>query len=78
MAERGPIEFNLLGPIEALFGDRRLPLGGAKQRTVLALLLLRPNEVVPLERLVDELWASAHRPRRSTRLRATSPGFAPC
>jgi basic membrane lipoprotein Med (substrate-binding protein (PBP1-ABC) superfamily)/DNA-binding SARP family transcriptional activator len=33
-----------------------LPLGGPKQRAVLALLLLRANAIVPLERLVDELW----------------------
>ena len=32
------------------------PLGGAKQRALLALLLLRANELVPTERLVDELW----------------------
>jgi predicted ATPase/DNA-binding SARP family transcriptional activator len=33
-----------------------LPLGGAKQRTVLALLLLRPNETVPVGRLIDDIW----------------------
>ena len=33
-----------------------MPLGGAKQRAVLALLLLNANEVVPLDRLIDELW----------------------
>jgi DNA-binding SARP family transcriptional activator len=31
-------------------------LGGAKQRAVLAVLLLHANEVVPLERLIDDLW----------------------
>ena len=56
MAQHGPIEFKLLGPIEARAGDRALPLGGTKQRTLLALLLLHPNEVVPLEKLIDELW----------------------
>jgi DNA-binding SARP family transcriptional activator len=33
-----------------------LPLGGTKQRAVLALLLLRPNSVVSAERLIDEIW----------------------
>jgi basic membrane lipoprotein Med (substrate-binding protein (PBP1-ABC) superfamily)/DNA-binding SARP family transcriptional activator len=46
----------VLGPLEARVGERLLPLGGPKQRAVLALLLLRRGEVVPLGRLVDELW----------------------
>ena len=50
------ISFRLLGPLEAQAGDRALSLGGPKQRAVLALLLLRANEIVPLERLVDEVW----------------------
>jgi DNA-binding SARP family transcriptional activator/DNA-binding beta-propeller fold protein YncE len=36
-----------------------LPLGGAKQRAVLALLLLHANEVVPTDRLIDELWGES-------------------
>src|SRR5262249_14394385 len=35
---------------------RALPLGGIKQRGVLALLLLERNRVVPRDRLVDALW----------------------
>ncbi|MGH2714663.1 MAG: AfsR/SARP family transcriptional regulator, partial [Thermoleophilaceae bacterium] len=30
--------------------------GGSRQRGVLALLLLHPNEVVSADRLIDELW----------------------
>ena len=33
-----------------------LDLGGRKQRAVLAALLLRRDEVVPVERLFDEVW----------------------
>jgi DNA-binding SARP family transcriptional activator len=36
-----------------------LPLGGAKQRAVLALLLLHANEVVSTDRLIDELWGES-------------------
>jgi len=36
-----------------------LPLGGTKQRGVLALLLLRANEVVSIDRLIDELWGES-------------------
>ena len=38
-------------------GSRVLPLGGAKQRGLLALLLLDRNRVVPRDRLVDSLWS---------------------
>lgn len=50
------VEFRVLGALEVRLGDERLPLGGAKQRAVLAMLLLREGEVVPVERLVDEVW----------------------
>jgi len=50
------MEFRVLGPLEVRLGDERLPLGGARQRAVLAALLLRAGEVVPVERLVDEVW----------------------
>lgn len=50
------MEFRLLGPLEARDRGRPLALGGPKQRGVLAMLLLRPNEVVSTDRLIDELW----------------------
>ena len=50
-------EFRILGPIEVAAGDRMLPLGGAKQRGLLAILLFSANEVVSSDRLIDELWA---------------------
>jgi DNA-binding SARP family transcriptional activator len=36
-----------------------LPLGGAKQRALLALLLLHRNEVVSTDRLIEGLWGEA-------------------
>jgi predicted ATPase/DNA-binding SARP family transcriptional activator len=50
------VEFRILGPLEAVAADEKLRLGGPKQRALLALLLLRRNEVVPRERLVDAIW----------------------
>jgi DNA-binding SARP family transcriptional activator len=50
------MDFRLLGPLEVRDGDRLLPLGAAKQRALLAILLVTANEVVPAERLIDELW----------------------
>jgi DNA-binding SARP family transcriptional activator/ABC-type branched-subunit amino acid transport system substrate-binding protein/streptogramin lyase len=50
------VEFRILGPFEVVEGDRRLALGGPKQRAVLAILLLHRGEVVSTDRLIDELW----------------------
>jgi DNA-binding SARP family transcriptional activator/basic membrane lipoprotein Med (substrate-binding protein (PBP1-ABC) superfamily) len=52
----GVIAFSVLGPLEVRTGETKLPLGGAKQRAVLAALLLRAGEVVSVERLIDEVW----------------------
>ena len=35
-----------------------MALGGVRQRTLLAILLLNANEVVSADRLIDELWGS--------------------
>ena len=51
------MEFRLLGPLEVADGGRSVPLGGSRPRALLALLLLHRNEVVPVDRIVDELWA---------------------
>ena len=40
------MEFHILGTLQARDGDRPVPLGGAKQRALLALLLLHANEPV--------------------------------
>jgi DNA-binding SARP family transcriptional activator len=53
---RGVVEFRILGPLEAVADGRSLPLGGTKQRAVLALLLLDAGRVVSTDRLIDALW----------------------
>jgi WD40 repeat protein/DNA-binding SARP family transcriptional activator/energy-coupling factor transporter ATP-binding protein EcfA2 len=51
------VQFRILGPLEVLDDDGRpLVLGGAKQRALLAILLLHPGQVVSADRLIDELW----------------------
>ncbi|MEN3312824.1 MAG: hypothetical protein V7645_2153 [Actinomycetota bacterium] len=50
------MDYRILGPLEALDGERQLPLGGARQRAVLALLLLHGNETLTRDVIVDELW----------------------
>jgi DNA-binding SARP family transcriptional activator len=53
------MEFRILGPLEVADRDRQVVLGGAKQRALLAALLLRANEVVSVDRLIDELWGES-------------------
>jgi DNA-binding SARP family transcriptional activator len=50
------LEFRILGPLEALSDGQVLDLGGAKQRALLAMLLLQANEVVSRDRLIEGLW----------------------
>jgi WD40 repeat protein/DNA-binding SARP family transcriptional activator/tRNA A-37 threonylcarbamoyl transferase component Bud32 len=85
------MRFQVLGPLEAWEGGGRLALGGPKQRLVLAHLLLRANQVVPADRLIDQVWgeeppdaarsalqAYVSRLRRSLgagRLRGRPPGY---
>lgn len=53
---RPVVSFGLLGPLEVLVGRRPLMIPGGRQRTLLAVLLLRANETVPLRELEEALW----------------------
>jgi WD40 repeat protein/DNA-binding SARP family transcriptional activator len=54
------VDFRLLGHLEVVDeGGRELPVRSGHQRALLALLLLRANELVPSERLVEELWGES-------------------
>jgi ABC-type transport system substrate-binding protein/DNA-binding SARP family transcriptional activator len=50
------LEFLALGPIAVRRDGQELPLGGPRQRALLALLLLHANQVVSRDRLIDGLW----------------------
>src|SRR5215467_3867606 len=50
------MEFRVLGPIELWSADRPQDLGPARERCVLAILLLTPGTIVPAETLIDRLW----------------------
>ena len=52
------MEFRILGPLEVVEQDRPISLGGHKQRTTLAVLLLRPGQVVGVDQLIEALWES--------------------
>ena len=47
------MEFHILGPLEARVGDELVDLGPHKQRSLLALLLIHVDRVVPTDRVSD-------------------------
>ena len=49
------LEFRVLGPVEVVYDGVAMRIGSATQRTLLALLLMHPNEVVSTDRLLDVL-----------------------
>jgi DNA-binding SARP family transcriptional activator len=53
------MEFRVLGPIQALADGRALPLGGPKQRALLAELLLHRGTVVSRDHLIEAIWGEA-------------------
>jgi DNA-binding SARP family transcriptional activator/class 3 adenylate cyclase/WD40 repeat protein/energy-coupling factor transporter ATP-binding protein EcfA2 len=57
------LAFRVLGPLEVLDGDRRVDIGGPKERLVLALLLARVNSPVSVDALMDAVWGD--RPPRT-------------
>ena len=54
--------FRMLGPLEVRTREGWCGIGAPKWRALLAALLLRPGQIVPTERLIDELWAMTRRP----------------
>jgi DNA-binding SARP family transcriptional activator len=65
------MRIGILGPLEVADDrGRRLELGGRKQRSVLAILLLRANEVVPQDKLAEELWSGRPPASAATSLQA--------
>jgi DNA-binding SARP family transcriptional activator len=50
------VEFGLLGPLRVISHGRAVSIRAGGQRTLLAVLLLRANRVVPAGDLVDRLW----------------------
>jgi DNA-binding SARP family transcriptional activator len=53
------MDFSILGSVEAVSDGRVLPLGGPRQRALLARLLVDANRVVSADRLTTDLWEAA-------------------
>jgi len=64
------MRFQVLGPLEVEADDGPVVLGGPKERLLLALLLTRPNQVVPVETLVRGLWGEQPPPTAAKTLQS--------
>ncbi len=85
------MEFRVLGPLEVVDDGHLVDIGGAKQRTVLAVLLLQANRVVSTDHLIEAVWdgrppETAHKTLQvyvsqlrkalgSGRIMTTAPGY---
>src|SRR5262249_3134802 len=57
------MEFRTLGPIELWSDGHRCDLGSGRTVTLLAVLLLVPQTIVPVETLIDRLWETKPPPK---------------
>ena len=62
------MEIRLLGAIEACADGIPLPLGGPRQRAVLADLALHAGQAVPIVQLIDDLWGDRPPPSAKSTL----------
>ena len=60
--------FAVLGPLEVSLDGGAGSLGGRKQRTLLAMLLLHANEIVSRDQLIDALWGELPPPSAAASL----------
>jgi DNA-binding SARP family transcriptional activator/tetratricopeptide (TPR) repeat protein len=57
------MEFRTLGPVELWSAGERKDLGPARAQCILAILLLTPRTIVPIENLIDRLWDTRPPPK---------------
>jgi DNA-binding SARP family transcriptional activator len=50
------MEFRILGPLEVRTDGQTVPVPGHRQHCLLAFLLLNADQIIPADRLIDELW----------------------
>ncbi|GAA1403652.1 AfsR/SARP family transcriptional regulator [Kitasatospora putterlickiae] len=59
------VKYHILGSLRVVDGDDVVFINAAKVKTLLALLLIRANQVVPFDHIVSELWGESP-PRRAS------------
>lgn len=53
------MDFRILGPLQVVVDIDPVDLGSPKQRALLAVLVLHPNEIVPTDQIIEWLWAGS-------------------
>jgi DNA-binding SARP family transcriptional activator len=64
------VQYRILGRLEVRSQRGLVEVGPPKQRAVLVMLLLQANQVVSVDRLMDQLWGDAAPPQAISSLRA--------
>lgn len=64
------VEYRMLGPLSIHDNGRILPLGGLRQRTVLAALLIADGRPVTADALIDQVWGTDPPPKPLASLRS--------
>jgi DNA-binding SARP family transcriptional activator len=67
---RAPPQFRVLGPLEAWRDGEAIRLGGARQRALLGMLLLRANVLVRTEEVIEELLGAEVSPTTANAVHA--------
>jgi DNA-binding SARP family transcriptional activator len=69
------MDFRILGPLEMSHDADVLSVGGPRQQTVLAMLLLAANRVMPVDRLATALWEDAPPPTARSQVQMCISGL---
>ncbi|WP_179468544.1 BTAD domain-containing putative transcriptional regulator [Mycolicibacterium vinylchloridicum] len=67
---RQPVRVSVLGSVRAWRGSEPVELGGPRQRSLLARLVLAQGHVVSVDRLIDDLWHGEPPPKALSALQA--------
>ncbi|GAA3773328.1 BTAD domain-containing putative transcriptional regulator [Streptomyces phyllanthi] len=59
LPENSGLEIRILGPLDIQVGSRRMELRAPRLQATLGLLLLRADEIVPVQHLVESIWEDA-------------------
>jgi predicted ATPase/DNA-binding SARP family transcriptional activator len=67
---RGGVEVKLFGEFEVIRGGAAIPIRGAKQRALMALLALNRGNPLSADRLIDQLWGDGQTAKPANALQA--------